>query len=164
MQSPLHGCKYSSSSTKLHQFTEIKTTSEELKFFRIPDFHTYTILLEDQTECLSMSNLNKDEYIEVHNMNLDKLERVHRKEFLRSYPYELPCQSLFFALLHYQRIMDHSIKSVYRSELSSMSIKNIEFVHLSNIKNNFDSGCPDDDLISSFQRINSLGSMQMSGF
>jgi hypothetical protein len=113
---------------------------------------------------LSMSNLNKDEYIEVHNMNLDKLERVHRKEFLRSYPYELPCQSLFFALLHYQRIMDHSIKSVYRSELSSMSIKNIEFVHLSNIKNNFDSGCPDDDLISSFQRINSLGSMQMSGF
>jgi hypothetical protein len=44
-----------------------------------------------------------------------------------------------------------------------MEIKNIEFVHLSNIKSNFDSN-GSDELISSFQRINSLGSLQMQGF
>jgi len=37
-----------------------------------------------------MNRLEEKVFVEAHNMNTDKLERVHRNEFLRSHPYEIP--------------------------------------------------------------------------
>jgi hypothetical protein len=67
----------------------------------------------------------------VHNLNFDKLEIHTKTEFLTQYPYEVPCQSLFSALLHYQEIA-HQINGVVKAEIFDM--KTFQLVHLKNIK------------------------------
>lgn len=73
--------------------------------------------------------------IVVHNQNLDVLETRNKNDFIQCLPYELPCQSLFFALLTYKAISEDSIGQIHLPQKIAYDLKNFELVHLSNIRN-----------------------------
>ena len=67
----------------------------------------------------------------IHNLSIDKIEVVKKTELLSSLPYEIPCQSLFSSLLHYQEIVSEISEKgcVQTNELTSYKL-----VHLKNLK------------------------------
>ena len=74
----------------------------------------------------------------AHNITIDKIEVIDKVRFLSCHPYELPCQSLFFALLIYELVLNSCFNCLFQDQMiKSYELKNVEFVHLSNIKENF---------------------------
>jgi hypothetical protein len=70
----------------------------------------------------------------VHNLNFDKLEVHPKTAFLASAPFEVPCQGLFSALLHYNTIA----KEVGDAISGGMTLAKFQLVHLKNIKGHSD--------------------------
>ncbi len=78
-----------------------------------------------------MHRPGKDEIV-VHNMDIDRQE-VHKKSsFLTQFPYEMPCQSLFSALIHYQNITSQINRTLHQCE--ALRLTGYQLVHLRNIK------------------------------
>lgn len=62
-----------------------------------------------------LSSFNpKENEVVVHNLTIDKIELRNKKEFLSSYPFEIPCASLFTALVFYKEISEE-FKSINKS-------------------------------------------------
>lgn len=92
----------------------------------------------------------------VHNQNIDNLEIREKHQFLRCQPYELPCQSLFFALITYKLITEDSICNIHKDQRRVFDLKNFEMVHLSNIRS-FEGGDAEDDIEPWVDNLNQFG-------
>ena len=67
----------------------------------------------------------------VHNLSIDKIEVVKKNELLSSLPYEVPCQSLFSSLLHYQEVVSEINEKGF---VATNDLTSYKLVHLKNLK------------------------------
>jgi len=88
-----------------------------------------------------------DGKIIVRNMSTDQDEWVEPKQFVRSRIMDIPLQSLFFSLLNYRYTLEkyfyYPSSPTQTSNFFHIEMMNFEFVHLNNIKNDYDQPDPE---------------------
>lgn len=136
-------------------------------FYKVPHFENYN-LSQIYKQIPTGSKDKPIQYLKLKNLHSESLEICPSELLVWSLPYELPCQSLFYAILNYQSVAEN---------FPGATLTDFSFVHLSNIKNIDPSACTNNtspklesstDVSSEFeqglcQKLDSEGSTRWNG-